>query len=105
MRGDELYVDASILITAGSCLTALGLIIGLILKVHSWYLKQEAQDEAIKALQEKHDEDTTAIKEENRLVCEALVACLDGLQQLGANHEVPKAKGKLENYLNAQAHK
>ena len=100
-----MYIDANTVIQIGGILTALGLILGLILKVHKWYLKQESQDATIKALEEKHNEDTTALKEENRLVCEALVACLDGLQQLGANHNVPIAKGKLENYLNAKAHK
>lgn len=100
-----MYIDASTIIKAGSLLTAFGIIFGLLFKVYGWYLKQEAQDEAIKALEEKHDKDTAAIKEENRLVCEALVACLDGLQQLGANHNVPKAQSKLEDYLNAQAHK
>jgi predicted histidine transporter YuiF (NhaC family) len=100
-----LYIDANTIIKAGSLLTALGIIIGLFLKAYGWYLKQEAQDAKIKALEEKHDKETAEMKEENRLVCEALVACLDGLQQLGANHNVPKAKGKLETYLNAQAHK
>lgn len=100
-----MYIDSSVIIKGGSVLTALGIFLGMILKMYKWYLKQEAQDTAIKALEKKHNEDTTAMKEENRLVCEALVACLDGLQQLGANHQVPIAKGKLENYLNAQAHK
>ena len=44
------------------------------------------------------------LKEENCLVCFALSACLDGLQQLGANHTVPIAKEKLDKYLNQQAH-
>lgn len=100
-----MYIDASVIIKGASVLTALGVFLGMGLKLYKWYLKQEAQDAMIKALEEKHDKDTAAIKEENRLVCEALVACLDGLQQLGANHQVPIAKGKLENYLNAQAHK
>jgi citrate synthase len=34
----------------------------------------------------------------------ALCACLDGLQQLGANHSVPVAKAKLEEWLNDKAH-
>lgn len=100
-----MYIDASTIITAGSVLTATGFIIGLLLKVHKWYLHQEAQDGEIKALKEKHDKDTDAIKQENRIICEALAACLDGLQQLGANHTVPAVKVKLENHLNTQAHK
>jgi hypothetical protein len=57
-------------------------------------LKQEEQDKEIKQ-----------IKEEDTLICYALSACLDGLQQLGANHTVPLAKEKLDKYLNQQAHK
>ena len=59
-----------------------------------WYLQQEAQTTEI-----------ARMKEENTLICYALSACLDGLQQLGANHTVPLAKDKLDKYLNQQAHK
>lgn len=45
-----------------------------------------------------------SVKEENALTYYALHACLDGLEQLGANHTVPVAKEKLEKYLNIQAH-
>ena len=82
------------IITGASVITALGVILGLIFKAHKWYLKQEKQDEEIKQ-----------IKEEDTLICYALSACLDGLQQLGANHTVPDAKEKLDKYLNQQAHK
>lgn len=82
------------IITGASLLTALGVILGFVLKAHKWYLKQEKQDEEIKN-----------IKEEDKLICYALSACLDGLMQLGANHTVPVAKDKLDKYLNQQAHK
>ena len=84
----------STIITVASLITALGVILGFVFKVHKWYLKQEKQDEEIKQ-----------IKKENTLICYALSACLDGLQQLGANHTVPIAKEKLDKYLNQQAHK
>ena len=82
------------IITIASLITAICTVIGFILKGHNWYLKQEAQEEEIKD-----------IKQENTLICFALSACLDGLQQLGANHTVPVAKEKLDKYLNQQAHK
>lgn len=82
------------IILAASVLSALGLMLGIILKVHKWYLFQEKQNDEIKC-----------IKEENALICYALFACLDGLGQLGANHSVPDAKEKLDKYLNRQAHK
>ena len=93
------------IITAGAVLGALGAIIGGILKVHKWYLRQEEQDKAIKELKKHHEEDLKRVREENTLICYALSACLDGLQQLGANHTVPDAKDKLDKYLNQQAHK
>lgn len=75
-------------------ISALTIISGVIFTCYRWYLKQNKQDEDIKA-----------IKEENTLICFALRACLDGLEQLGANHTVPVAKEKLEKHLNILAHK
>ena len=99
-----MYVDLQTIITIGGAITAIGLILGIFLKVHKWFLKQEQQSGDIKILKEHHEEDVKKIKEENCLVCFALSACLDGLQQLGANHTVPIAKEKLDKYLNQQAH-
>ena len=82
------------IITIASLITATGVILAFVFKIHKWFLKQERQDKEIKQ-----------IKEENALICFALSACLDGLQQLGANHTVPVAKEKLDKYLNQQAHK
>jgi hypothetical protein len=82
------------IITFASLITASGIILAFVFKIHKWFLKQEKQDEEIKR-----------IKEENALICYALSACLDGLQQLGCNHTVPDAKEKLDKYLNQQAHK
>ena len=97
------------IITIASVITALGVIIGVILKIHNWYLKQDKQDKShekdIQALEKKHKEDITQLREENCLICFALSAALDGLMQLGANHTVPIAKEKLDKYLNQQAHK
>lgn len=93
------------IITAGAVLTALGVIIGGILKVHKWYLRQEDQDKTITELKKHHEEDLKRVREENTLICYALSACLDGLEQLGCNHSVPEAKKKLDKYLNQQAHK
>ena len=88
-----MYIDANTIITAASVLGAIGAIIGIFLKVHKWYLKQEEQSQEIEHL-----------KKENALICYALSACLDGLMQLGANHTVPDAKNKLDKYLNETAH-
>lgn len=99
-----MFIDWHTIITAGAVLTALGAILGLVLKIHKWVIKQDDQSEQINALKKHHNEDLARVKKENTLVCYALSACLDGLQQLGANHSVPSAKEKLDKYLNQQAH-
>lgn len=88
-----MYITWQTVITAASVLGAAGVILGTVLAVYRWYLKQE-----------KQDRDILKMKEENTLICFALAACLDGLMQLGANHTVPVAKEKLDKYLNQQAH-
>lgn len=99
-----MYVTVNTVITAASLLTAAGALLGVVLKVHKWYLRLENMGRQIEALRAHHEDDVGHIKEENRLVCYALSACLDGLRQLGANHTVPDAKNKLDKYLNEQAH-
>ena len=94
MKTKEDKTVSSYIITAASLITALGVILGVVFKVHKWYLKQKQLEEEIKQ-----------IKEEDTLICYALSACLDGLQQLGCNHTVPDAKEKLDKFLNQQAHK
>nr|DAE41522.1 MAG TPA: hypothetical protein [Caudoviricetes sp.] len=86
-------IHANTIIMAAALLTALGSLFGAVFSAYRWYLKQE-----------KQDRDIARIKEENALICFALSACLDGLQQLGANHTVPIAKDKLDKYINQKAH-
>jgi hypothetical protein len=93
------------IITAGAVLAAVLAIGGVIFKVYKWILCQEKQTEQIAELKKLHNADVKCINEENTLICYALSACLDGLMQLGANHNVPIAKEKLDKYLNQQAHK
>lgn len=87
-------MDIDMILKAAALIGALVTIFGVIFSVYRWYLKQE-----------KQDKDIAQIKEENTLIVFALSACLDGLQQLGANHSVPRAKDKLDKYINKQAHK
>lgn len=94
IKGESgMYVDGQTIITAGAILSALLLLGGILFKVYKWYLKQQDQDSEI-----QH------IKKENRLIVEALYACLDGMEQLGANHTVPETKKKLNDHLNNIAH-
>lgn len=99
-----MYITWSTIITAAGVVSALGVLIGLILKVHKWYLEMNELREEIKEIKEHHNEDVHRLNEENKIICFALSAALDGLQQLGANHTVPDAKARLDKYLNEQAH-
>lgn len=88
-----MYIDANAIITTASVITALVVIFSAVFAVYKWYLKQEKQDKEIKA-----------IKEEQGVQCYAMLACLDGLKQLGANGNVTDAYNKLEKHINKQAH-
>lgn len=100
-----IVITTQTIITSGAVLTALISIFTIVFKIHNWYIKQENQDKKIQNLGQTHDTDVRELKEEQRVICEGLIACLDGLEQLGCNHSVPKAKSKLENHLNTVAHK
>ena len=89
-----MQIDANTIITLASLIGAIMAIFGVIFAVYRWYLRQNKQDEDIKQL-----------KSENILIVYALSACLDGLEQLGANHGVTAAKDKLDKYINKQAHR
>ena len=88
-----MYIDADRIIVTASVITALVVIFSAIFAVYKWYLKQEKQDRDIKS-----------IKKENGVICYGLLACLDGLKQLGANGNVTDAYNKLEKHINNQAH-
>ncbi len=53
----------------------------------------------------RQGEEMKEVKDEQHVLYIAVSACLDGLIQLGANHEVPKAKQALDDYIRSQAHK
>ena len=88
-----MYIDANTITVIASVVTALVVIFSAIFAVYKWYLKQEKQDKDIKS-----------IKTENGVICYGLLACLDGLKQLGANGNVTDAYNKLEKHINNQAH-
>lgn len=89
----SMYINANLIITTASVITALVVIMSTVFNTYRWYLKQERQDK-----------DISSLKEELTLVCYCMGASLDGLMQLGANHTVPIAKDKLDKYINKKAH-
>lgn len=83
-----------IIITIASVITALSVIFGVIFAVYRWYLKQEKQDNDIKA-----------IKEEQTILTYGVLACLKGLKEQGCDGPVTTAINQIEKYINKQAHK
>lgn len=81
------------IILFASLFGAICAIFGGIFSVYRWYLKQNQQDEDIKEL-----------KHEQWLLTEGILACLDGLEQLGCNHSVPATKNKINDHINRRAH-
>lgn len=51
-----------------------------------------------------NSEEIERIKTEQQVICYGLLACLDGLKQLGANGNVTDAYNRLEKHINKQAH-
>ncbi|MBE6639788.1 MAG: hypothetical protein E7616_10175 [Ruminococcaceae bacterium] len=100
-----MFITWQTIITAGAVFSAVLAIVGALLKIHGWILRQELQNKTLEELKKHHEKDLKRVREENTLICFALSACLDGLQQLGANHTVPLAKEKLDKHLNEEAHK
>ena len=92
------------IITASAVLGAVIAIISYFSKVVRWVDKQTAQDEEIKQLKKHHEDDIKAIKEEQSLLVEGILACLKGLQEKGCNGMVTQAIGRYEEYLNKKAH-
>ena len=82
------------LTTLAATITALGVVFGAIFAVHKWFLKQEKQDKDIKA-----------IKEEQSVLTQGILACLQGLHEQGCNGPVTAAIERIETHLNKQAHK
>lgn len=82
------------LTTLAATITALGVVFGAICAVHKWFLKQEKQDKDIKA-----------IKEEQSILTQGILACLMGLHEQGCNGPVTAAIEQIETHLNKQAHK
>ena len=77
-------LTTSDVISLAALVAALLALVGYYNRVFLWVQRQGRQDK-----------DIESIKEEQRILCVGLAACLNGLVQLGANSCVPKAKEQL----------
>lgn len=91
-------------ITAAAVLGAVMALVSYFTKVVRWVDKQSKQDDEIRALRKHHEEDVKSIKEEQTLLVEGILACLEGLKEQGCNGPVTKAIEKYKGYLNQKAH-
>lgn len=82
------------IITIASVITALGVILGVVLSVYKFYLKNNQQDDDIKV-----------IKEEQTILTKGVLACLKGLKEQGCDGPVTEAIVDIEEYVNKQAHR
>ena len=92
-------------ITAAAFVGAVIALVTYFTKVVRWVDKQSKQDEEIKQLQKRHEDDIASIKEEQTLLVYGVLACLKGLSEQGCNGPVTEAINKYEKYLNEKAHK
>ena len=83
-----------VIVVVASVITALGTIIACFSTIHKWILRQNKQDEDIKA-----------IKEEQSILTTGVLACLIGLKEQGCDGPVTEAISSIENHLNKEAHK
>ena len=88
-----MYIDAKTLIELAALLTALGVIGGAAL----WAVKFVDR-------QKKQDQELTAIRKEQTLICYGVMACLRGLKEQGCDGPVKDGLAKLEKHLNQAAH-
>lgn len=82
------------ILTAASIFTACGILLGALIGLLRWLWRQKQQDVEIERL-----------KREQTVICYGLLACLDGLRQLGCNGNVTAALDALDKHLNKAAHK
>ena len=100
----EITITGQTVITAVSVCTAILTLYVIFSKVVLWIDKQNQQEEEIQKLKQHHDHDIKKLKEEQTLLVEGVLACLQGLQERGCNGPVTAAIEKYQNYLNTKAH-
>lgn len=88
-----MFIDANTIISASALVAAIAALSAVVYGVIKWFQKQEKQSVDIEEL-----------NAEMLVLSSAMLACLDGLKQLGANGKVTEAHDQLEEHLNQRAH-
>ena len=100
----EIIVTWQSIVSAAAVCSAIGVLIGVLVKVVRWMDRQKEQDTEIKSLRDTHISDMDSMKCEQTLVVYGLLACLKGLKEQGCNGPVTEAIDKIEKHLNQKAH-
>lgn len=106
---------AETIIKISAVIGAAGAIWGVVYGIIKWFQKQNKQSTDIAELKKLHTKDMEDmrkkecndmqdIKDELCVLSYAMLAALDGLQQLHCNGNVTKAHTRLEKHLNQAAH-
>lgn len=88
-----MYINWDTIINIGKVVSSLSIIIGVFISVYKFIERDKRQQNEI-----------AAIKREQTLICEGIVACLKGLKEQGCNGPVTVALTKMEAHLNQAAH-
>ena len=91
---DEAILLKDVLLVLAEIFGAATVVFGGMFAVYRWILKQNKQDDEIKAL-----------KEEQTVICYGVLAALKGLKEQGCNGPVTQAINEMEKHLNKKAHK
>ena len=97
-------LTAQTIMTWAGVASALGVLVGILVKLVRWVDEQEEQGKRITDLEAKHDSDMQDTREESQMLMYGILSCLKGLQEQGCNGPVTEAIGKFEKYLNEKAH-
>lgn len=81
-------------VTAAAIIGAFVALVSYVKKLFGWFDKQEKQSAEIKA-----------IKDEQMILTQGVLACLKGLKEQGCNGPVSEAITMIEKHLNEEAHK
>lgn len=81
------------ILTASAVVGAITVLATAAVKIVRFWLDQKHQDREI-----------DRVKTEMGIICYGVLACLDGLKQMGCDGNVTQAKNDLEKHLNKNAH-
>lgn len=100
-----ILINGDVIIKAAAVVTAISVFVGLVVKVAKFFSSRTVRIELLEKKTKEIEDGMKLDRQENGLLMEGILACLDGLEQQGCNHTVPATKEKISKYINERAHK